>query len=147
LRLYSDLHRFIPALAVSLTGARVTELPVRHHPRRFGRSKYGMSRVGKVLADLLTLVMLRRFREHPLRLFAMTGVGAVLVAMVAAGLALLAAWDWFASGSVVVLSAIAICWLALGGFLLMAGFIAESVLHHEGDGRPFEPARIRPVRS
>src|SRR5690606_27470745 len=44
LHLYADLHRFIPAVAAATAGARITELPVRHHPRRYGRSKYGLSR-------------------------------------------------------------------------------------------------------
>jgi glycosyltransferase involved in cell wall biosynthesis len=146
LNLYSDLHRFIPALAVSIAGARISELPVGHHPRRFGRSKYGISRVGKVLADLLTLVMLRRFREHPLRMFSVAGFAALGLSFVASVLALLAAWDLFESGSVVVMAAIAICWLALGSFLVMAGFIAESFIHSEST-TPFEGVLIRPVRS
>lgn len=146
LRLYSDLHRFIPALAVSVAGARVAQIPVRHHPRRFGRTKYGMSRVGKVLADLLTLVMLRRFREHPLRMFSIAGAGALFLASIAAALAMLAAWDWVAEGSVVVLTAVAVCWLTLGGFLVMAGLIAESFLHVESDA-PFDGVLLRRVPS
>ncbi len=146
LRLYSDLHRFIPALAVSVAGARVAQIPVRHHPRRFGRTKYGMSRVGKVLADLLTLVMLRRFREHPLRMFSVAGAAAVFLASIATALAMLAAADSFGQGSVVVMTAVAVCWLALGGFLVMAGLIAESFLHVESDA-PFDSVLLRRVPS
>jgi glycosyltransferase involved in cell wall biosynthesis len=138
LTLYSDLHRFIPALAVAVAGARVAQIPVRHHPRKFGRTKYGISRVGKVLADLLTLVMLR--------LFAIAGTGALMLAFVATALAMLDAWDRV-EGSVVVLSAVAVCWLALGGFLVMAGLIAESFLQAEGDSPPFEGVLIRRVAS
>jgi glycosyltransferase involved in cell wall biosynthesis len=145
LRLYSDLHRFIPALAVSIAGARITEIPVRHHARLFGRSKYGMSRVGKVLADLLTLVMLRRFREHPLAMFSAAALIALALAVVTSLLALLAAWDWVDSGSVVVLSAVAICWFTLAGFLVMAGLIAESTVHVERDTQPFDSMLLRRV--
>ena len=147
LRLYSDLHRFIPALAVSLAGARITEIPVRHHPRAFGRSKYGISRVAKVLADLLTLVMLRRFRERPLVMFSTGGIAALTMAVLTSVLALLDAWDWVDSGSVVVLSAVAICWFTLAGFLVMAGLIAESSLHVERDAQPFDSMLLRQVES
>jgi len=147
LHLYSDFHRFIPALAVSVAGARIAELPVRHHPRAFGRSKYGFSRVTKVLADLLTLAMLRRFREHPLRMFAAAGVISLLVALITAVLALLAAWDIFDRGQVVVLAAIATCWLALGGFLIMTGLIGEGFLHVAKDEDPFGDVLLRHIRS
>lgn len=145
LSLYSDLHRFIPALAVSVAGARIAQTPVRHHPRAFGRSKYGISRVAKVLADLLTLAMLRRFRERPLVMFSAGGTAALTMALFASVLALLAAWDWVDSGSVVVLSAVAICWFTLAGFLVMAGLIAESSLHVERDAQPFDSVLLRQV--
>ena len=63
--LYAEQHRFIPALSASV-GARITELPVRHHARRFGESKYGISRTVKVLVDLITLKMITTFRSRPL---------------------------------------------------------------------------------
>ncbi len=63
--LYAEQHRFIPALSASV-GARITEMPVRHHARRFGESKYGISRTVKVLVDLLTLKMITTFRSRPL---------------------------------------------------------------------------------
>ena len=63
--LYAEQHRFIPALSASV-GARIAEMPVRHHARRFGESKYGISRTVKVLVDLLTLKMITSFRSRPL---------------------------------------------------------------------------------
>src|SRR5215210_8695358 len=71
--LYAEQHRFIPALSASV-GARITELPVRHHARRFGESKYGISRTVKVLVDLFTLKMITTFRSRPM-------VGLVLAAL------------------------------------------------------------------
>ncbi len=68
LDLYSDMHRFIAALAAGL-GARVTEVPVRHHARRFGKSKYGLGRIFRVLADLVVIKMLIQFAAHPIRWF------------------------------------------------------------------------------
>ncbi len=79
--LYSDMHRFIPAMA-SLAGTRVAELTVKHHPRKFGKSKYGLSRVYKVLIDLLVIKTLISFTERPLRLFASGGLISMLVGFV-----------------------------------------------------------------
>jgi len=147
LRLYSDLHRFIPALAVAVAGARVAEIPVRHHARRFGRGNYGISRVTKVLPDLITLAMLRRSREHPLQMFAAAGIAALTFALVTSVFAMLAAWDWADNGSVVVLTAVATCWLSLGGFLILAGLIAESSLQTDSDDRQFDGVLLRRIGS
>ena len=68
LTLYSDMHRFLAALGVGL-GARITELPVRHHPRLAGKSKYGLGRLFRVLADLVGIKMLIQFSAHPIRWF------------------------------------------------------------------------------
>ncbi len=70
LHLYSDMHRFLAALGVGL-GARITELPVRHHARRAGVSKYGLGRVFRVLADLVDIKMLIQFAAHPIRWFSL----------------------------------------------------------------------------
>lgn len=68
LHLYSDMHRFLAALGVGL-GARITEVPVRHHARRAGKSKYGLGRIFRVLADLVGIKMLIQFAAHPIRWF------------------------------------------------------------------------------
>jgi glycosyltransferase involved in cell wall biosynthesis len=68
LTLYSDMHRFIAALGAGV-GARIAEVPVRHHPRRFGRSKYGLGRIFRVVADLVVIKMLIQFSAHPIRWF------------------------------------------------------------------------------
>ncbi|MGH8001090.1 MAG: glycosyltransferase family 2 protein, partial [Brasilonema sp.] len=60
MNLYGELHRFLPALAY-IEGARITEMPVRHHARRFGRSKYGIWRTFRVLMDLLTILFMKKF--------------------------------------------------------------------------------------
>ena len=74
--LYGEMHRFIPVYA-SLVGARVTEIEVNHHPRIHGESKYGMSRIFKVLLDLMVLYFLDRFFKKPIYLFG--GVGFFLI--------------------------------------------------------------------
>ena len=145
LNLYSDLHRFIPALAVAVAGARIAELPVRHHPRRFGHAKYGISRVAKLLPDLLTLAMLVRSRERPLRMFAKAGFAAFAVALLASVLAMLSAVDRSDIGSVVVLTAFAACWLTLSGFLIMVGLIAETWLQSGPTNRTFGGVLLRGI--
>jgi len=77
--LYAEMHRFLPAM-LSLSGARIAEIKVHHHPRRFGTSKYGLSRIFKVLSDLLTIKMLVSFSSRPLRWFG-------LLSFISAGLA------------------------------------------------------------
>jgi glycosyltransferase involved in cell wall biosynthesis len=68
--LYSEMHRFIPAMA-SIAGPKIAEIKVRHHARQFGESKYGLSRVYKVLFDLLTIRMVSGFAERPIKWFAL----------------------------------------------------------------------------
>ncbi|HXV43811.1 MAG TPA: glycosyltransferase family 2 protein [Anaerolineae bacterium] len=71
--LYSDFHRFIPVLAAG-QGFRVTELPVRHHPRYAGVSKYGARRTVRGLLDFITVLFLTTYLKHPLRLFGVSGL-------------------------------------------------------------------------
>lgn len=72
LNLYGEMHRYITLLAY-LNGARVTEVKVRHHQRRFGRSKYGMSRTTKVINDLMLLLFQRKYSQKPIHLFGNIG--------------------------------------------------------------------------
>ncbi|MDQ2767471.1 MAG: glycosyltransferase family 2 protein [Gemmatimonadota bacterium] len=133
LHLYSDMHRFLPALAAATANARIAEVPVRHHARRFGVSKYGLSRIAKLLADLLTIKMIASFRESPLAMF---GLGAMLSGVFAT--IFLGAWLWsFAQRADVldvapmnayVLPGSALLCIALAVFLTMLGLIAEEVL-------------------
>lgn len=76
--LYSEMHRFIPAMA-SLAGARVAEMKVRHHARQFGQSKYGLSRIYKVLLDILVIKTIVSFTSRPLVWFAMLAVPFLLL--------------------------------------------------------------------
>ncbi|NPA12583.1 MAG: glycosyltransferase family 2 protein [Aquificae bacterium] len=73
---YGEMHRFLPALSKSI-GAKITEIVVKHHPRRFGKSKYGISRTFKVLLDLILVKFLLDYRTKPLRILG--GWGAVLL--------------------------------------------------------------------
>ena len=73
IRLYGEMHRFTPVLA-NAEGFRVAELPVEHHARRWGSSKYGWSRLTKGFLDLLTVIFITRYRQRPLHLFGLPGI-------------------------------------------------------------------------
>jgi dolichol-phosphate mannosyltransferase len=90
IRLYGELHRFLPVLAAA-RGFRVTELPVQHRPRRFGKSKYGIERFVKGLLDLLTVKFITGFGHRPQHLLGTIGLGSFLLG-VAAMLYLAARW-------------------------------------------------------
>ncbi|MBI4537275.1 MAG: glycosyltransferase family 2 protein [candidate division NC10 bacterium] len=75
LRLYGDLHRFIPAMA-SWIGITLTEVETHHRPRRFGRSKYGIGRTARVILDLITVKFLLSFASKPIQVFGLLGLGA-----------------------------------------------------------------------
>jgi glycosyltransferase involved in cell wall biosynthesis len=73
LGLYGELHRFIPVLA-HLEGARITQAPVKHHAREFGKSKYGLNRTFKVVSDLLLMLFFKKYMQKPMHLFGNAGV-------------------------------------------------------------------------
>lgn len=73
LGLYGELHRFIPVLAV-LQGARMEQVPVRHHRRKFGTSNYGMGRTFRVVSDLLLIVFFKRYQNRPIHFFGTLGL-------------------------------------------------------------------------
>jgi glycosyltransferase involved in cell wall biosynthesis len=80
LRLYGEMHRFIPAL-IGGNGARITEIPVSHYARRYGKSKYGVSRTVRVILDLLTVKFLLSFLTKPLQIFGLIGLSSLSVGM------------------------------------------------------------------
>jgi glycosyltransferase involved in cell wall biosynthesis len=129
--LYAEQHRFIPALSASV-GARITELPVRHHARRFGESKYGISRTVKVLVDLFTLKMITTFRSRPLVGFVLAGLPMVLAA-----LGFTALWIWAAThfaplkSEAIVFPGAAMLWLGAAFYFAMLGLVAEVALSSE----------------
>lgn len=72
LKLYGEMHRFIPAIA-SQVGAKISEIEVRHHPRKFGKSKYGLDRTFRVILDVILVKFLLTFQNKPLHLFGSLG--------------------------------------------------------------------------
>lgn len=75
-KLYGEMHRFIPAYA-NMVGARIVEVPVRHHARKFGQAKYGLERIGKVILDLFTVKFLASYSRKPIYLFGGVGLGSI----------------------------------------------------------------------
>jgi len=132
--LYAEQHRFIPALSASV-GARITEMPVRHHARRFGESKYGISRTVKVLVDLLTLKMITTFRSRPL-------VGFALAALPAVGISLVFGAVWVFSlthfgadkAAALVFPGAGLLSIGVALYLFMLGLVAEVALSSERTG-------------
>lgn len=82
IRLYGELHRFTPVLA-SAEGFRVTEIPVVHHARKWGSSKYGWSRLTKGFLDLLTVIFLTQYRQRPMHLFGLPGLLSMILGVLA----------------------------------------------------------------
>jgi len=134
IQLYSDLHRFIPAVAVATVGARIAEVPVRHYRRQAGKSKYGLSRTGKVISDLLVLTMIRSFRDHPLILFAAGGAVAFAFAALFGVTSIIMAVR-LGLPSIVFASVTALL-AGLGAFLVILGLLAESAVFHAMARKP-----------
>lgn len=126
--LYSELHRFIPAMA-TLSGARIAELIVTHHPRKFGKSKYGISRAWRVFLDLFLVKMVTGFAARPALWFGILAIpGALLGTLSLLGML-------FSEGIGIVYPATAFLLFALTGHLLTMGILGEMILY-SGDYRP-----------
>jgi glycosyltransferase involved in cell wall biosynthesis len=142
--LYSDMHRFIPAMAVATAGARVAEIPVRHHSRTAGESKYGLSRIWKVLSDLLAIKMISTFRSRPLLMFGIAAVATAIVALSFAVLTLVSFPGGFRSemAYAYVFPSVVIVLLVLSAYLLLLGLIGEVAIQ-DGQNRPVGGAIAR----
>lgn len=141
-RLYGDLHRFIPALA-SWMGVRVAEVPVQHHARRFGKSKYGLARTIRVLLDLLTVRFLLSYSTRPIQIFGLLGllsfvIGGVLLAYL--GYVRLVLQQPIADRPLVLL---AILLTMVGVQLVTMGLLGELVVrtYHESQDKPIYAVR------
>jgi len=136
-RLYGEMHRFIPVYASSV-GAKITEVPVNHHPRKFGKTKYGLERTVKVVLDLFTVKFLVAFSSKPIYLFGGTG-GALMVIGVGLMIYLLIRRLFFlvsVTGSP--LFQVSAMLFTLGFQSLLMGLIAELLVrtYHESQRKP-----------
>lgn len=123
--LYSEMHRFIPAMA-SIAGARVREVPVRHHARQFGESKYGLSRIYKVLLDLLAIKTITSFAQRPMVWFAILAAPFLVMSILGLGIGI--APFFTDAGSISMpLAGTGVLLGSVGIFLLLSGALGELV--------------------
>jgi len=136
-RLYGEMHRFIPVYASSV-GARITEVPVKHHPRRFGKTKYGIERTVKVILDLFTVKFLVSYGSKPIYLFG--GTGLLLMAASAVILFYLLIRRLFFQVSVLgsPFFQLSVMFFILGFQSMLMGLIAELLVrtYHESQKKP-----------
>lgn len=144
MNLYGELHRFLPALAF-IEGARIAELPVRHHARRFGQSKYGIWRTFRVLMDLLTISFMKKFLTRPMHVFGLLGLSSMTLGTV---LGIYLSFLKLAFGQSIgnrPLLILAVVLLLTGVQLFCFGLLAEVMMrtYHESQGKPIY--RVREV--
>jgi glycosyltransferase involved in cell wall biosynthesis len=137
--LYSEMHRFIPAMA-SMAGPRLAEIKVRHHARRFGQSKYGLSRVYKVLLDLTVIKTIATFASRPLRWFTLLSLP-LLCGAAAAFLHVFISMARGVSNLSLTLAGTGVLLLSTSVILLLSGALAE-LIYHRGDLRDREFSKL-----
>jgi glycosyltransferase involved in cell wall biosynthesis len=146
--LYSEMHRFIPAMA-SIAGPRIAEIKVRHHARQFGKSKYGLSRVYKVLLDLMVIKTIATFTARPLLWFGLLSLPMLSVGVVAFTYSVIKAL-WSPDGMSLSIAGAGLIFSAGALILFSSGAIAE-IVYKTGDVREGDFAkltrRIRTYRS
>jgi glycosyltransferase involved in cell wall biosynthesis len=133
--LYSEMHRFIPAMA-SIAGPRIAEIKVRHHARRYGESKYGLSRIYKVLLDLMVIKTVAAFASRPLRWFALLSLPLFVLSAITF-MGMLAVLFGSTGGISLPLAGTSVIFLASAFILLCSGAIAE-LIYSSGDLRDRE---------
>ncbi|MFZ5876630.1 MAG: glycosyltransferase family 2 protein [Nitrospirota bacterium] len=140
--LYGDLHRFIPALA-GIYGAKITELPVRHHPRARGRSKYTLARTFRVIMDLIIVSFLKSYAQRPMHAFGWAGI---LMLVAGFGIEVYLAIQKLAFGAQLAGRPL----LLFGAVLMLAGLQIASLgilaelqirTYHESQGKPIYTVR------
>ena len=142
LKIYGDQHRFIPVFAAH-QGYRVTEIEVRHRARRYGRSKYGLSRLAKGVVDLGTVLLRTRFHDRPAHAF---GYLALCCGLAGAGLLGLALSPWLHPTASWAAAAVAVA-LGSGALALLAlGWVAECMLHGAAGPSPLLAPAIEDIR-
>jgi glycosyltransferase involved in cell wall biosynthesis len=139
IQLYGELHRYVPVLANAL-GYRIAEIPVRHHARRFGASKYGVARYLRGFLDLLTVVLITRFAYRPGHLFG--GIGSLLAASGGLALGYLIGLKLLTGASIgnrplLLLGVMAVI---VGLQLILFGMLAELIIHRTQ--RPIETRHL-----
>lgn len=141
-RLYGRMHRFIPIYA-KWEGGRITELPVAYHPRKYGRSNYGMMRIVSVVLDLVLIVFLDRYLQRPIQFFGGVGLISILLGIGTFGWALYYKLAKLKSFVETPLPIFTVLFVSVGVLLLLIGILAELLVrvYYESTGRA--PAQVR----
>ncbi len=141
-RLYGEMHRFIPIYA-SWVGARVSEIPVTHHPRTMGKSKYGLSRTLKVVFDLMTIKFMASYQTKPIYVFGSFGMLAFLISLLSGLYALFLKLSDKADFVQTPLPILAVVMFAVGVQFLLMGLLAEMLVrtYHESQAKSIYAVR------
>ena len=136
MKLYGEMHRFIPIYA-AWAGARVTEIPVDHHARTMGKSKYGISRTIKVIFDLMTIKFMASYGTKPIYVFGTFGMLAFFISMITGVWALVLKLFYGTSFILTPLPIIAIVMLAMSVQFFLMGLLAELLVrtYHESQDK------------
>ena len=132
LEIYGERHRYLPALA-HWDGFRVTEIPVPHHSRKFGKSKYGLSKFYKGIFDLLTILFLRKYMKNPMHFFGMLGI---IFALIGVGVLAYFGIEWVVTRQMHIrpLVLLALGAIIMGIQFMSIGLIGElltNLMHHD----------------
>lgn len=143
--LYGEMHRFIPIYA-SWAGAKVTEIPVEHHARTMGKTKYGLSRTFKVIFDLMTIKFMASYQTKPLYVFGWVGMITIAVSLACTVLAFLmkfASWPHHADFVQTPLPVLSTVLLVLGIQFFLMGLLAEMLVrtYHESQAKAIYAVR------
>jgi len=135
-KLYGEMHRFIPIYA-TWQGARVTEIPVAHHPRIHGKSKYGLERTFKVILDLIVVKFLTQYAQKPIYVFGSFGLFSLFVAFIAATAALYYKISGLKSFIETPLPLIFVMASITGIMCILMGLLAEIIMrtYYESQGK------------
>jgi len=137
--LYSEMHRFIPAMA-SIAGPRIAEIKVRHHARQFGQSKYGISRVYKVLLDLMVIKTVASFTARPLQWFSVLAAPLALLGTIVLARSLWQLLRITGTPSLPVAGTGVI--LLMAAFILVCGGVLGELIYKLGDVRDHHFSRL-----
>ncbi len=144
--LYGEMHRFIPVHA-SWVGAKITEIPVNHHPRKYGKSKYGIKRTFKVLLDLVTVTFLGRYSTKPIYVFGGTGFLLFFFGIITFTAVILMKVLLHQSMTRNPLLLLTVLLIVLSVLFIQIGILAEILIriYHESQGK--QPYRVMETRN
>ncbi len=143
LDLYGELHRFIPVLA-EMQGAKMIEVPVKHHPRVHGESKYGIGRTLKVVSDLMLMLFMQKYRTKPMHLFGTLGVISLIFGMIINIYLLILKLFGCTIGNRPMLT-LGVLLILAGVQLITTGFIAELIMRTYFESQDKKPWQIKEI--